>query len=109
MTVGCAAVSSFSKAWVHSGGSRHWFTLRHTFRKANDTITTMLLWNNEIGDAGAVALAESLKARIVTCVLQVRALLMSWPVWARIHRRRSGTCRATVLSWCSIRFFRVDV
>ena len=42
-------------------------------RKVNDTTTVMYLDRNTIGDAGAVALAESLKAMIVTCVLQVRA------------------------------------
>ena len=80
MTVGCAAVSSFGKAWVQSGGCHHWFTLRHTFRKANDTITKLDLGSNEIGDAGACALADSLKATLVTCVLQVRVSLFLWQV-----------------------------
>ena len=71
----CALVSSFGKAWVQSGGCHHWFSLRHTFRKVNDTITKLNLGSNEIGDAGAIALAESLKAMIVTCVLQVRVSL----------------------------------
>ena len=79
------------------------------FRKANDTITKMDLWNNKIGDAGAAALAESLKAMFVTCVLQVRTSLFLWHVCAHIHRRRSATCRETVLACCSMRFSCVDV
>ena len=77
------------------------FAHTHTFRKANDTITTTNLGNNTIGDAGAIALAESLKATLVTCVLQVRASLFP----SRTHRRRSATCRATVLARCSASFF----
>ena len=50
------------------------------FRKANGTITKLQLGSNEIGDEGAVALAESLKATLVTCVLQVRASLFFWQV-----------------------------
>ena len=79
------------------------------FRKANDTITEMYLFNNKIGDGGAIALAESLKAMFVTCVLQVRASLFLWHVCAHIHRRHSGTCRETVLACYSMRFFCVDV
>ena len=42
----------------------------HGFRKkANSTITKLVLERNEIGDAGASALAESLRATFVTCVL----------------------------------------
>ena len=40
------------------------------FRKANGTITELELQHNKIGDEGAVALADSLKATLVTCVLQ---------------------------------------
>ena len=80
-TVGCASVQSVGKAWVQSGGCLHLFSL-HTFRKANGTITKIELGCNEIGDKGAVALAECLKATLVTCVLQVRASLFSWHVCA---------------------------
>ena len=45
------------------------------YRKENGTITVMYLDYNKIGDEGAVALAESLKATFVTYVLQVRASL----------------------------------
>ena len=41
----------------------------HGFRKANGTITKLVLYHNKIGDAGASALAESLRATFVTCVL----------------------------------------
>ena len=41
----------------------------HGFRKANGTITKLVLKRNEISDAGASALAESLRATFVTCVL----------------------------------------
>ena len=74
-TVGCAVVQSFGKAWVQSGGCLHLFSL-HTFRKANGTITKIDLQCNKIGDKGAVALAECLKATLVTCVLQARATLL---------------------------------
>ena len=74
-TVGCAVVQSFGKAWVQSGGCLHLFLL-HTFRKANGTITRIDLDGNKIGDKGAVALAECLKATLVTCVLQARASLL---------------------------------
>ena len=55
-----------------------------------------------------MALAECLKATLVVCVLQVRVSLFFWQV-AHIHRRRSATCRATVLARCVMRLFRVDV
>ena len=74
-TVGCAAVQSFGKVWVQSAGCFHQFSL-HTLRKANGTVTRIDLGCNEIGDKGAVALAECLKATLVTCVLQVRASLL---------------------------------
>ena len=45
------------------------------FREANGTITLISLRDNKIGDEGAVALADSLKATLVTCVLQFRASL----------------------------------
>ena len=53
---------------------------RRKYHKVNKTITMILLEYNMIGDAGAVALAESLKAMFVTCVLQVRSALFLWPV-----------------------------
>ena len=72
-TVGCASVQSFGKVWVQSAGCLYSFSL-HTFRKANGTITRIdLQYGNKIGDKGAAALAECLKATLVTCVLQARA------------------------------------
>ena len=71
----------------------------HThFAKANDTITKLNLDRNTIGDAGAIALAESLKAMIVTCVLQVRVSLFLWQVCAHIHRRNSNCEAVTAIS-----------
>ena len=90
-TVGCAGVSSYGKVGVVRWLPSLIFAHTHTFRKANDTITTMSLESNNIGEAGATALAESLKATLVTCVLQVRASPFPWQVCARTHRRRSAT------------------
>ena len=50
------------------------------FRKANGTITELVLDDNKKGDEGAIALAESLKVTLVMCVLQVRASLFLWQV-----------------------------
>ena len=69
----------------------------------------MYLARNKIGDAGAIALAESVKATLVKCVLQVRVSLFFWQVWAHTHRRCSATCRAKMVSCCSMMLFRVDV
>ena len=69
----------------------------------------MNLQSNNVGDVGATAIAESLKATLVTCVLQVRACVFPWQVCARTHRRRSATCRATGLAFCSTRLFRFFV
>ena len=66
------------------------FRFTRTYRKANDTITRMDLDENKIGDEGAMAFAESLKATLVTCVLQVRATLFSWQVWARTRMSRNS-------------------
>ena len=35
--------------------------------KANTSLTFLGLWNNNVGDAGAAALAESLQATVLTC------------------------------------------
>ena len=40
--------------------------------KANSSLTELNLWNNGVGDAGAVALAEALKATVVTCSHELR-------------------------------------
>ena len=53
---------------------------RRKYHKVNKTITMIELYNNKIGDAGAVALAESLKATLVTCVLRVHVSLFLWQV-----------------------------
>ena len=40
--------------------------------KANSALTVLNLSINEVGDAGAVALAEALKAMVATCSHEVR-------------------------------------
>ena len=52
---------------------QHWLSQKD--HKVNKTITTMNLDENEIGDGGALALAEGLKATV--CL--VRAMLFVWP------------------------------
>ena len=47
----------------------------NTFRKANATITVMYLHLNITGDKGAIALAECLKATLVTCFSGARNAL----------------------------------
>ena len=47
----------------------------YTFRKANATITVMDLTRNIFGDKGAIALAECLKATLVTCFSGARNTL----------------------------------
>ena len=47
----------------------------NTCRKANATITVMYLHLNIIGDKGAIALAECLKATLVTCFSGARDTL----------------------------------
>ena len=36
-------------------------------QKANTTLTKLNLFKNRVGDAGAAALAEALKATVLTC------------------------------------------
>ena len=57
------------------------------YHKANATITEIQLWGNDIGDGGAIALAESLKATLVMRFRPVRATLFSWPARTQPHRR----------------------
>ena len=40
--------------------------------QANSALTVLYLNSNKVGDAGAVALAEALKAMVVTCTHEVR-------------------------------------
>ena len=47
--------------------------------EANNSITEIFLGDNNIGDGGAIALAESLKATLLTCFRLVRAMLSVWP------------------------------
>ena len=41
--------------------------------QANSALTELNLYLNEVGDAGAVALAEALKAMVVTCTHEARS------------------------------------
>ena len=47
--------------------------------EANNSITEIFLDENNIGDGGAIALAESLKATLLTCFRLLRAMLSVWP------------------------------
>ena len=47
----------------------------NTFRKVNASITVMNLRSNNFGDKGAIALAECLKATLVTCFSGARDTL----------------------------------
>ena len=42
-----------------------------TDQKANASLTTLILDNNRVGDGGAAALADALKATVVTCKKRV--------------------------------------
>ena len=44
---------------------------KHT--EANSALTKLNLERNKVGDAGAVAIAEALKATVVTCSHELRA------------------------------------
>ena len=100
----CAAAQSFGEACVEPGACQCWLE----YHEANKTITEMKLHKNEIGDGGAIALGESLRAMLVTCVFQMRASLFLWPVRTQFHRRRCATCRATVFTCCSASLVRDD-
>ena len=39
-------------------------------QKANATLTDLVLWGNDVGDAGATALADALQATVLTCGTQ---------------------------------------
>ena len=68
---------------------------RRKYHKVNKTITKMYLWKNNIGDGGAIALAESLKATLVMRFRLVSSTLLLGP--ARTHRRRSVICVTSML------------
>ena len=55
-----------------------------------------MLSGNNIGDGGAIALAETLKATLVTRFRRVRATLFLWPARTPSHRRRSVICVTSV-------------
>ena len=69
--------------------------------KVNKTTTETRLWQNNIGDGGAVALAESLKATLVMRFRPVRATLLLLPARNQPHRRRSVICVTSVFRCCS--------
>ena len=39
-------------------------------QKANATLTELVLWGNDVGDAGATALADALQATVLVCGTQ---------------------------------------
>ena len=55
-----------------------WCSLLRGTYKANTTLTVLQLWANSVGDAGAVALAEALKATVVTCGHEFREDALVW-------------------------------
>ena len=54
----CMHAATCALAWVVVGVQDH---------KANTSLTELNLWSNEVGDVGATALAETLKATVLTC------------------------------------------
>ena len=67
----------------------------------------MNLSANDIGDGGAIALAESLKATLVMRFRPVRAKLFLWPARTQPHRR--VICVTSVFRCCSMGVARADV
>ena len=57
-------------AWSQALASTSW-----KYHEANNTITVMYLSQNEIGDGGAIALAESLKATLLISFCSLCATL----------------------------------
>ena len=57
---------------VQSFARWEWCFLYSKNYKVNSALTELNLWNNKVGDAGAVALAEALKAMAVTCSHEFR-------------------------------------
>ena len=51
-------------------------TAKHT--EANSALTELNLYENKVGDAGAVALADTLKATVVTCAHEFREDALVW-------------------------------
>ena len=104
-TSGFADLYSFGKANVQPVACQH--RLSEKNHKANNTITGMTLLNNKIGDGGAIAMAESLKATLVMTFRLVRAALFLWPARTQPHRR--VICVTSLFRCWSMGVARVDV
>ena len=61
---------------------------RRKYHKVNKTVTEMYLDENNIGDAGAIALAESFEATLVMRFRLVRSTLFLGPARSQFQRRR---------------------
>ena len=97
------SLSRAGNQWLASSGHPR------KYHKANKTITAIQLSDNKIGDGGAIALAASLKATLVTRFRWVRATLSLWPARTPSHRRRSVICVTSVFRCCSVGVARADV
>ena len=70
-----------------------------TDHKANATLTELNLYDNRVGDAGATALAEALKATVLTCEKcvcsgRVFAITANVASQSRLKSWASSTCCA---------------
>ena len=61
---------------------------RRQYHKVNKTVTEINLYWNNLGDGGAIALAESFKATLVMKIPPLRATLFLGPARSQLHRRR---------------------
>ena len=104
-TSGFATLFSFSKAHGQPVACQHW--LSQKYHEVNKTITEMYLYDNEICDGGAIALAESLKAALLISFRLVRAMLFVWSARTQPHRR--VICVTSVFRCWSVGVARADV
>ena len=76
-TYGLRSCVIVRRSMVQPGVCQYWFLAKS--HEANNSNTEKSLHDNNIGDGGAIALAESLKATLLTCFRLVRAMLSVWP------------------------------
>ena len=53
------------------------------FHKANGALTKLFLEQNKVGDKGAIALADALKATFAMCFSSGARSMFFWPSWAQ--------------------------